>query len=501
MRATRCRLRPCADRWPLPCLCVLAVTLSVAVPPAASADTSPQSPLSVSWTAPANGQTLWSPLTSSNCVATVNYPSAADRVDFTVDGRPLSTARTSPYTCAWNPGAASPGAHTLSATVVDKVGLSRTASITVDVPPAPTISWRNPTDGQTVSGVFNDSNCEAAAGDPSHVDHVDFKLDGTLLNTERVYPYNCAWDTSTSSPGAHTLSATVVDVLGRSSTASITVNVPATQPSAPPPPPPTSSCSAPSGSPSWTSGFETGDFSEWSWWGQGDPTYAGLSVVNPASYGVPACAGSHVARFEITAQDVANGYYNSKLYKSFSVPGSGRTYPPANVSGGYTSWFFIPSGFQLTDPGGVNMFQYKTKLYSYGGTSEPSWEMDIQSRSWVDARAQHTWVGAEPAGANDPVAVTNYGNSIDGWDNPNARMNTAMALPVGRWFAVTAHVVQGSRIDWYVDGQLLVTNYQSEFPIGPIHGSDAEDWTWGIGNYSGNVGVIYADDVSYTPGG
>ena len=59
---------------------------------------------------------------------------------------------------------------------------------------------------------------------------------------------------------------------------------------------------------------------------------------------------------------------------------------------------------------------------------------------------------------------------------------------------------QNNRIDWYVDGRLLVTNYETEFHVGPIHGSDAEDWTYGIGNYSGNVGVIYADDAAYFAG-
>jgi Bacterial Ig domain len=431
----------------------------------------------------------------------VSDPSQVSEVDFALDGSPLNVEHAYPYNCAWDASTASPGPHKLSATVVDTHGLTRTAAIDVNVQSSPlSVTWRNPTGGQTVSGVFSDSNCEAVVSDPSQVSEVDFALDGSPLNVEHAYPYNCAWDTSTSSPGPHKLSATVVDTNGLKRTASIDVTVGAAQTAQTSTVDPPPACSAPAGSPSWSSGFESGDFSEWSWWGQGDPTYVGLSVVDPASYGVPACAGSRVARFEITAQDVQNGYYNSKLYKSFSVPGSGRTYPPADVSGNYTSWFYIPSGFQVSDPGGVNMFQYKTKLYSYGGTSEPSWEMDIQSRSWVDGRPEHQWVGAEPAGANDPVAVTNYGNSIDGWDNPNARMNTAMALPVGRWFAVTAHVVQGSRIDWYVDGRLLVTNYQSEFPVGPIHGTDAEDWTWGIGNYSGNVGVIYADNVSYTPG-
>ena len=257
-------------------------------------------------------------------------------------------------------------------------------------------------------------------------------------------------------------------------------------------------CAPPAGA-AWAAGFEAGSFGEWSWWGQGDPTYAGLSVVDARSAGIPACEGQKVARFAITRRDIAKGNINSKLYKGFSLPGSGRTWAPADVSGSYVAWFYLPRSFRQTSAPGVNLFQFKTELYSRGGESEPSWELDIQSARWLNQRPHHTWVGRAPADPGAPVAVTNYGNEIDGWANDNGRRMTGIALPRGRWFEVRAVVVEGRRIDWYVAGRHLVTNYQRQFPVGPIHGGDAENWTFGIGNYSVNVGVIYADAASYTP--
>jgi hypothetical protein len=101
---------------------------------------------------------------------------------------------------------------------------------------APLVSWQTPVAGQTVSGVLNEANgnCRAAASDNVGVHHVDFYLDGVLLNRELSAPYGCAWDTSKAASGAHVLKAVAFDAAGNSNAASIQVLIAG---SSPPPPP------------------------------------------------------------------------------------------------------------------------------------------------------------------------------------------------------------------------------------------------------------------------
>ncbi len=65
-------------------------------------------------------------------------------------------------------------------------------------------------------------------------------VDGKLLNTERVAPYTCYFDSRTVADGAHVLKATVTDAAARSSSASINVTVrngvTTPEPTIPPPP-------------------------------------------------------------------------------------------------------------------------------------------------------------------------------------------------------------------------------------------------------------------------
>jgi hypothetical protein len=88
----------------------------------------------------------------------------------------------------------------------------------------PTVGWKAPTAGATVSGTLEGSHCEVNATDNRGVDHVVIKLDGTTLNTEFTAPYNCGFDTRAYSDGSHTLTAVAYDATGNSSSASAAVN-------------------------------------------------------------------------------------------------------------------------------------------------------------------------------------------------------------------------------------------------------------------------------------
>jgi len=88
--------------------------------------------------------------------------------------------------------------------------------------------------GQTVSGLLNDVQ---ALPSGATIDRVEFRLDGTLLLTERSAPYCVArdsgiptdpcypWDTRRLSDGPHVLRATAFDTTGRSTFAEVAFTI------------------------------------------------------------------------------------------------------------------------------------------------------------------------------------------------------------------------------------------------------------------------------------
>jgi len=88
----------------------------------------------------------------------------------------------------------------------------------------PTVSMTAPASGATISGTVTVS---ATATDNVGVASVQFTLDGANLGAaDTAAPYQIAWDTTTATNGAHTLSAAAVDTSNNTGTAgAITVTV------------------------------------------------------------------------------------------------------------------------------------------------------------------------------------------------------------------------------------------------------------------------------------
>ena len=104
---------------------------------------------------------------------------------------------------------------------------------------APSVAWAAPAaDGATVQGVLGEAGCAVDAGDDTAVTRVEFLLDGAPLGTDTTAPFGCAWDTTKSADGAHTLTATAYDAAGNHTAAVRSVQV-SNAPPPPPPPPPT----------------------------------------------------------------------------------------------------------------------------------------------------------------------------------------------------------------------------------------------------------------------
>jgi hypothetical protein len=128
-----------------------------------------------------------------------------------------------------------PGSYTVSLTASNGSGSNtKTKPDYIVVRPpdttAPTVSISSPAANSTVSGTIS---VTASASDDVGVAGVQFKLDGANLGSEDTSaPYSVSWDTTTASPGSHSLSAVARDAAGNQGTASavsVTVSNPSAQ--------------------------------------------------------------------------------------------------------------------------------------------------------------------------------------------------------------------------------------------------------------------------------
>ncbi|MCX8194611.1 MAG: Ig-like domain-containing protein [Candidatus Micrarchaeota archaeon] len=99
----------------------------------------------------------------------------------------------------------------------------------------PTVSITSPANGSTVNGTIT---ITATASDNVAVAGVQFKVDGANLGSEdTTAPYSVVWNSSSVSPGQHTISAVARDTSNNTATATIVVNVAAEVPPADTTPP------------------------------------------------------------------------------------------------------------------------------------------------------------------------------------------------------------------------------------------------------------------------
>src|SRR5688572_6771684 len=99
---------------------------------------------------------------------------------------------------------------------------------------APTVSWKQPYNGKTVSGVISGSSCEATG---SNIRYTRFYVDNRQVSIDGGSPWNCSIDTRQLSNGTHSLRVQAHDNSGayRSHTVSVNVSNGTTTPTTPPP--------------------------------------------------------------------------------------------------------------------------------------------------------------------------------------------------------------------------------------------------------------------------
>src|SRR5437660_1623784 len=149
-----------------------------------------------------------------------------------LDGANLGAeVTTAPYAVSWNTTTVTNAAHTLTAVARDAAGNTATSaavSVTVDNAP-PTVSLTAAIAGASVAGTITVS---ASATDNVGVAGVQFKLDGANLGAEvTAVPYSVSWTSTTTTNGAHTLTAVARDAAGNTATsAAVSVTIDNTPP-------------------------------------------------------------------------------------------------------------------------------------------------------------------------------------------------------------------------------------------------------------------------------
>jgi len=192
--------------------------------PIPSVDTTAPSTRIVS---PGDGSTV-----SGTATITVEATDAVgvSRVELWKDNQFLISLYNSPYTYSWATTSESNGIHTLQAKAYDVAGnqgVSTATRVTVNNliadMTAPLVALTAPTGG-TVSGVVQ--LAATALDDSGTVSKVEFYLDGQLLTTKPVAPYQVLWDTTGVVTGTHTLYARAYDASNNiASSSQVTVAV------------------------------------------------------------------------------------------------------------------------------------------------------------------------------------------------------------------------------------------------------------------------------------
>jgi len=144
---------------------------------------------------------------------------AVTRVELFVDGTPVGTDSTAPFSISWDTSGHANGAAELLAYAYDAAnnrGTSAVVSITVDNPVVedtapPAVFILSPSATTTVSGTVN---IQISAHDNIGIALVKCYVDGVLKGTTSADTLSCSWNTRKAATGLHTIRAYAEDTAG-----------------------------------------------------------------------------------------------------------------------------------------------------------------------------------------------------------------------------------------------------------------------------------------------
>jgi hypothetical protein len=139
-------------------------------------------------------------------------------VDFLVNGLPIGSAASQPFSTTFTPSAA--GVYVFTAIVKGNTGTTATSapvSVTVRAAEAPTVAITSPGGSTTTPvNVARNITAEATANGQSSLVSVQFFDNGVGLGTDTTFPYSTTW--TPTSVGGHSLTAVATDSGGQQTT-------------------------------------------------------------------------------------------------------------------------------------------------------------------------------------------------------------------------------------------------------------------------------------------
>ncbi|HEY3420737.1 MAG TPA: Ig-like domain-containing protein [Methanomassiliicoccales archaeon] len=172
-------------------------------------------PVSVTFTAPANGAIIKGTMTvSANALssATVSW------VRLTMDGKLIGNKTAAQYTWSIASTGYSDGQHTLLVEMMDSLGRKASSQIVVTfnnsgtAVPVPVVTVTNPTNGASISG---DVTVTAQVTSAKAITNVVLTMDGKVIGQKTASPYTWTLSTATLVDGQHALNVSATDSGGK----------------------------------------------------------------------------------------------------------------------------------------------------------------------------------------------------------------------------------------------------------------------------------------------
>jgi parallel beta-helix repeat protein len=177
--------------------------------------------------------TITSPLASSTVSETVTITATAtstkstvSKVEFYIDGNPVATDTTAPYSTSWNTSSlAYNSQHTLISKVYDTVGNTASGTpifVTITDTVAPTVTITSPINNAKVSKNTIVTIRATATDSFSGISKVEFYVNGILKCTDTASLYTCAWTVPSPRGVAYALQAKAYDLANNSASSALT---------------------------------------------------------------------------------------------------------------------------------------------------------------------------------------------------------------------------------------------------------------------------------------
>lgn len=180
-------------------------------------------PPTIAITAPAEGATFKAPVAVTVSADAQDTDGSIQQVTFFANGGVIGTDTSAPFSVSWMP---SPGNYTLTAVATDDkygTGTSGAVHIVVLANVAPVVSITSPTSNTDFPAQSQVAISASASDSDGSIQQVAFYVDGVLVSTDGVAPYNAVWDGWI---GNHTIKAIATDDQGATGqSAQVSINV------------------------------------------------------------------------------------------------------------------------------------------------------------------------------------------------------------------------------------------------------------------------------------